>query len=187
MSEEITIQVCGGSHALMPARHWEKEIFDQGEACHCCKKYQPRVLMDDGDILEIACLCGYRSFSDQDGYSDRSWGVDSTARLFCMDKQGQAHLHIFKDMYGGKSLCEQMDDFSKEFDAELPIMLPLNSLPGISDTLVATSLKMVELFYGDYETDIAICHHYSPALDSDDEYHQKLYEQDMRDQDKDRS
>lgn len=165
------------------ARHWDKEIYDQGEKCGHCNTYQHRVVFHDGDILDVGCLCGYRSYSDLDGYYDRDWVTDNVYRLFLLDKEGQAEIHFFRDGTDGKPVRQQMSEFCKKWKAECPMMLPLDAVPGANPTLVATALHMAEAFYNDFETAVILHHHY--AGDDGSEAMNKLYEQDMRDQDED--
>lgn len=163
------------------ARHWDKEIYDKGKKCGHCKTYQMRVIFHDGDILDVACLCGYRSYMDQDGYSNRDWDTENVYRLFLLDTKGQAELHFFKDGFEGKSIRQQVAEFCKKWRHECPMMLPLDAIPGTNETLVATSLHMVEAFYNDFNTAIIMCHHFKGDDGSQAEW--ERYQRDMRDQD----
>lgn len=179
MSEHEVNEITLGGAA--GARHWEKEIFDQGKKCSHCNTYQMRVNFYDGDILDVACLCGHRSYMDQDGYSDRVWTTENVYRLFLMDKNGQAEVHFFRDGYKRQSIRQQVAEFCKKHKADCPMLLPLDPIPGTDPTLVATALHMAETFYNAYETAVVLCHHY--AGDDGSEAENQRYEQDMRDQD----
>lgn len=178
MSETTNTIVLGGAAG---ARHWEKEIYDQGKKCGTCNKYQMRVNFDDGDILDVACLCGARSYMDQDGYSNKEWTTENVYRLFLMDKNGQAEVHFFRDGYKHQSVRQQVAEFCKKHKADCPMLLPLDPIPGTDPTLVATSLHMAESFYNAFETSVILCHHFQGDDGSQAEW--EMYQQDMRDQD----
>lgn len=160
----FSIKWCGAAHSLTDTSFAfiedEKELAQASVCENCDHQVPPRTMMCDGDIMEVGCLCGKRSYSDTDGYTDREWQTDHIARLFGVNRQGEPQMHVFRQSPGSPSLREQISEFCRANRNQLPVMMPMDPLPGVAPALVEQALRMARDAYMQLHGAFHIAHHY---------------------------
>lgn len=160
----FSIKWCGGAYALSDTHFaFIKSEDALAKSSHCdeCDLQVPvRTMMCDGDIMEVACLCGYRHYSCTDVYTDRDWTTEYITRLFGVNRLGEPQMHVFKATDGSPSLREQVNAFCRANRTQLPVMMPMDPLPGVEMGLVEQARSMARAAYMTLDGEFHIAHHF---------------------------
>lgn len=161
----FTIKWCGAAHSLtdtsFPFVNSQEELDNDDHSCGNCDNGVPyRTMMSDVDINEVGCLCGYRSYSCTDVYTDRVWTTENTVRLFCIDRNGNPQMHVFKATEDAPPLRQQVNEFCRSARRELTVMMPMDPLPGVSPELIKQARFMAKNAYMVYDGEFYMAHHY---------------------------
>jgi len=91
------------------------------------------------------------------------WKTKGILRLACLNRDGDLHIHIFKDGEKGLSAEAQVKKFYLETRGDYGMILPMDRS---REGLVDRARKIADMIYNDPEQTVWFSHHYNAT------YHQ---------------